>query len=240
MPTVAELTDLYGNFMLGPRPGPGVCEVCFTFTEGHERCFACGQQNSSLDAVVPISYSVAGGQLHHALAGYKRLGGEVTRRLQVELAAVLWRFLAGHEPCVARAAGAMRFDLVTTVPSSSRERDESHPLRRIVGELARPTRERYERLLTRSPVVVQERTFDARKYDVARTLAGEAVLLIDDTWTTGSGAQSAAAALRHAGAGPVAAVVIGRHVKRGWRQNDRRLHALARPFDWSMCAWHGT
>jgi len=126
------------------------------------------------------------------------------------------------------------------VPSSSRERDESHPLRRIVGELARPTRERYERLLTRSPVVVQERTFDARKYDVARTLAGEAVLLIDDTWTTGSGAQSAAAALRQAGAGPVAAVVIGRHVKRGWRQNDRRLHALARPFDWSMCAWHGT
>jgi predicted amidophosphoribosyltransferase len=239
MPTVAELTELYGNFMLGPRPGPGVCEVCFTFTEGHERCFVCGQQNSSLDAVAPISYSVAGGQMHHALAGYKRLQGEVARRLQVEVAAVLWRFLAGHESCVARGAAVTKFDLVTTVPSSSRERDESHPLRRIVGELARPTRDRYERLLTRSSVAVPERTFDPRKYEVARTLAGEAVLLIDDTWTTGSGAQSAAAALRHAGAGPVAAVVIGRHVKRGWRENERRLHALAHPFDWSSCAWHG-
>jgi predicted amidophosphoribosyltransferase len=238
MPTVAELTELYGNFMLGPRRGPDVCDVCFTFTEGHDRCFVCGQQNSSLDAVAPISYSVAGGQLHHALAGYKRLGGEVARRLQVEVAAVLWRFLAEHEACVARGAAVTSFDLVTTVPSSSRERDENHPLRRIVGELARPTRERYERLLIRSAVAVPERAFDPRKYDVARPLIGEAVLLIDDTWTTGSGAQSAAAALREAGAGPVAAVVVGRHVKRDWRENDRRLRAMAHPYDWGSCAWH--
>lgn len=240
MPTVAELTELYGNFMLGPRPGPGVCEVCFTFTEGHDRCFVCGRENSSLDAVAPISYSVAGGQLHHALAGYKRLQGEVARRLQVEVAAVLWRFLAGHEACLARGAATTRFDLVSTVPSSSQERDQRHPLRRIVGELARPTRDRYERLLTRSSATVPERTFDPRKYDVVRRLDGEAVLLIDDTWTTGSGAQSAAAALRRAGAGPVAAVVIGRHVKRDWRENERRLRALAQPFDWSSCVWHAS
>ena len=239
MPTVAELTELYGNFMLGPRPGPDVCEVCFTFTEGHETCFVCGHESAALDAVAPISYSVAGGQLHHALAGYKRLGGEVARRLQVELAAVLWRFLAEHEACLAHAAAAAGFDLVTTVPSTSRERDEHHPLRRIVGELARPTRERYERLLIRSHREVPERTFDPGKYDVTRSLTGQSVLLVDDTWTTGSCAQSAAAALRGAGAGPVAAVVIGRHVKPDWRENDRRLHALARPFDWSSCVWHG-
>ncbi len=238
MPTVAELTELYGNFMLGPRHGPGVCDVCFTFTEGHDRCFVCGQQNSALDAVAPISYSVAGGQLHHALAGYKRLGGEVARRLQVEVAAVLWRFLAEHEACVARGAATTSFDLVTTVPSSSRERDESHPLRWMVGEVARPTRERYERLLTRSSAAVLERTFDPRRYEVARPLGGESVLLIDDTWTTGSGAQSAAAALREAGAGSVAAVMVGRYVKRGWRENERRLRAIAQPFDWSSCAWH--
>jgi predicted amidophosphoribosyltransferase len=238
MPTVAELTELYGNFLLGPRPGLGVCQVCFTFTEGHDRCFVCGQRNSALDAVAPISYSVAGGQLHHTLAGYKRLGGDVARRLQVEVAAVLWRFLAGHESCVALGASTTGFDVVTTVPSSSRERDLGHPLRRIVGELVRPTRDRYERLLTRSPIEVPERTFSPGKYEVARPLRGESVLLIDDTWTTGSGAESAAAALREAGAGPVAAVVVGRHVKRGWRENERRLHTLVRPYDWSTCAWH--
>ena len=62
------------------------------------------------------------------------------------------------------------------------------------------------------------------------------MLLIDDTWTTGANAQSAAAALKAAGAGPVAAVVIGRHLNRKWHQNDRRLRGITRPFDWGRCA----
>ena len=35
---------------------------------------------------------------------------------------------------------------------------------------------------------------------------------------------------------PLAAVVIGRHVNREWRENDRRLKALPAPFDWTACA----
>ena len=62
------------------------------------------------------------------------------------------------------------------------------------------------------------------------------MLLIDDTWTTGANAQSAAAALKAAGAGRVAAVVIGRHVNRGWHDNDRRLAALVGRFEWTQCA----
>ena len=65
------------------------------------------------------------------------------------------------------------------------------------------------------------------------------MLLIDDTWTTGASAQSAAAALKAAGAGPVAAVVIGRHLNREWHENDRRLRGITRPFDWSRCALCG-
>jgi orotate phosphoribosyltransferase len=63
------------------------------------------------------------------------------------------------------------------------------------------------------------------------------VLLIDDTWTTGASAQSAAAVLKQAGARTVAAVVIGRHLNRGWHENDQRLRRLPRPFDWSRCAF---
>lgn len=47
---------------------------------------------------------------------------------------------------------------------------------------------------------------------------GAAVMLIDDTWTTGGNAQSAVLALRAAGAGRVAVVVIGRHFDRGLRR----------------------
>jgi hypothetical protein len=236
MPTVRELTALYENFMLAPRAGPSVCSTCFNLTDGYTRCYACANQASVIDVVAPISYSVAHEQLHHALASYKRLTGEVARRIGIQLAAVLWRYLEGHEQCMARAAGTASFPIVTTVPSGDRDRDDRHPLRWIVAELVGPTRERHERLLKRSGVDVGPHAFDADKYDAPRALNGEPVLLIDDTWTTGANAQSAAATLRAAGAGPIAAVVIGRHVNRGWHDNDRLLRALGRPFDWRHCA----
>ena len=236
MPTVAELTALYENVMLAPRPGPGVCKTCFNLTRGYERCYACTQTESWLQAVVPISYSVGREQLHHALSRYKRMTGEVARRLALQLAAVLWRFLAEHERCVVAAVRAPGFSLVTTVPSSEPGRDESHPLRWIVGEVVAPTRERHERLLRRSEVSLTPHQFSRERFQATRSLDGEAILLIDDTWTTGASAQSAAAALTAAGAGPVAAVVIGRHLNREWHENDRRLRGIERPFDWSRCA----
>jgi predicted amidophosphoribosyltransferase len=237
VPTVAELTALYGNFMLGPQPGPGVCEGCFDLTDGtFRRCYRCGHSGPWIDAMAPISYSVAHEQLHHALAGYKRLPSAVAHRLEIELAAVLWRHLAAHERCLAQAAGTHGFELVTTVPSSSGERDAVHPLHRIAGRLAGPTRSRHERLLRRTGTSVAPREFNAHKYEAVAELAGRSVLLIDDTWTTGANARSAAAALKMAGAGAVAALVIGRHVNRDWQRNDRLLQALESPFDWARCA----
>jgi predicted amidophosphoribosyltransferase len=238
MPRVADLTDLYGNFLLGPRPGPGVCESCLDLTNGRRRCLRCERAPEWLDAVAPVSYSIAHEQLHHALAGYKRPPSVVARRFEVELAAVLWRFLALHEGCIARAAGTEAFGLATTVPSSTLERDRTHPLHRIVRELAGPTRSRYERVLRRSTAAVKPRTYSTLKFESVRDLAGEAVLLIDDTWTTGANARSAAATLKQAGAATVAAVVIGRHLHRDYQDNDRRLRALPSPFDWENCALH--
>ncbi|MFZ0042085.1 MAG: hypothetical protein WAK93_12320 [Solirubrobacteraceae bacterium] len=241
MPTVAELTALYGNFMLGPRPGPAVCSVCFNLTDGYGRCYACAHGGRWLDVVAPISYSVAGEQLHHALAGYKRRAGPVAERFGIELAAVLWRYLALHEPCVARAAGVEAFDLVTTVPSSSPERDADHPLRHLISDLVAPTRERYRPLLSRSNQTVAPHEFSIDRYETRGEMRpGAAVLLIDDTWTTGANAQSAAAKLKRAGAGAVAAVVIGRYLNRGWHDNDQRLRNLRPTFDWQHCAFcHG-
>lgn len=246
MATVAELTAPYENFMLGPRRGPDVCEICFTFTRGYARCYACASAEQAIDAMAPISYSVAHEQLHHALAAYKRDGGRAARRLTVQLAAVLWRHLAAHERCLAAAAavtrgpaGVDRFELVTTVPSSDPDRDETHPLRAIVGELAGPTRDRHQRLLRRTDRSVGPRAQDPGKFAATRGLSGQPVLLIDDTWTTGANAQSAAAALKAAGAGPVAALVIGRHLKREWHENCDRLRGISIPFDWQVCALCG-
>lgn len=238
MSTVGELSDPYANFMRTPGRGAGFCATCTTFVDAdYQRCYQCNSQHW-LAAVLPISYAERSGQLHTNLAGYKRWTPAIAERTRLQLAAVLWRFIAAHEPCLAIAAGVDRFDLVTTVPSSSAARDEHHPLRTIVGHLVEPTRDRHERVLRRSAVVVEERGFDSRRFTATRVLDGERVLLIDDTWTTGARAQTAAAALLDNGASTVAALVIGRFVNPGFGDNAARLAAVPRAFSWETCALH--
>jgi hypothetical protein len=244
MPTVRELSALYETFMVSPRPGPGICSTCLTFTESagatagrpYPQCYPCATTPPWLDAVAPISYSVAGEQLHHALVSYKRLPGRIAAQIRTELAAVLWRYLEAHEPCIANQLGIGRFSLITTVPSGRHDPGHEHPLSQIVGELCELTRDRYEPVLGPSADSnAGEHEFDAHRFEPASPLSHQPVLLIDDTWTTGASAQSAAAALKRGGASHVALVVIGRHLKRDWRENGARLDHLRHGFDWDTC-----
>lgn len=236
MPRMTELSASYANFMLGPRPGPGVCSGCLDLLGEDVRCPHCASETPWLDAMAAVSYSVGGEQLHHALRAYKGCFAEPARHFSVGLAAVLWRHLSDHEGCLARGAGVGGFELVTAVPSSDAGRDATHPLHRLAGDLVVPLRARYERLLRRTDVAVEAHRFNPTKFEAVAEVRGRTVLLIDDTWTTGANARSAAAALKAAGAERVAALVIGRYVNRSWRANDRQLRALPRPFDWSRCA----
>jgi adenine/guanine phosphoribosyltransferase-like PRPP-binding protein len=110
----------------------------------------------------------------------------------------------------------------------------------LVSELVGPTGTRHERVLTRTNAPAAPHEYTPAKFEATRALAQPAILLIDDTWTTGASAQAAAAALKTAGARAVAALVIGRHVNRDWRENDRHLRELSQPFDWSRCALCGS
>ena len=145
MAGVLELSAPYANLMFGPRPGPGVCTTCFNLTDGYARCYACDHGGDTLDVVLPVSYSVGGEQLHHALASYKRSSAPWAKPFVAQLAAVLWRFVERHEVCLARAAGVSSFPVVTTVPSGDPDRDasEDHALQRIVSRHVAPTRDRY-------------------------------------------------------------------------------------------------
>jgi predicted amidophosphoribosyltransferase len=235
--TVLQVSDPYANFMRNPPPARhAVCRVCSTFCTGWSQCSSCSDMPTQLSTVVPITFSVGMSQMHTELAGYERSPArEVHHPLRIGLTAVLWRFLEAHEGCVAGAAGVDTFPAVCTVPSSSRQRDEIHQLRTIVGEWMRPTAGRHERLLRRTEKPVHDHVYDAEKFAAARRLDGDPVLLIDDTWTRGANAQSAAAALKQAGAGPVGLVVIGRHINPNFRDNEERLAQLPRLFDWDRC-----
>ncbi|MFI9388180.1 hypothetical protein [Kutzneria sp. NPDC052558] len=84
-----------------------------------------------------------------------------------------------------------------------------HPLSAMLGRTIGQTSQRYRNLL-RVGADRGNRVFDPSRFDTDADLTGLRVLLVDDTWTTGANAQSAAARLRLAGAERVAVIVLGR------------------------------
>ena len=242
--TVEEASVAYIRAMrnaLSPDTA-GVCRICRTFIDPtYRRCWPCKEQPNNLDVVVPITYSEHLGQMHTALRSYKDGRSEEERRYaMVRLTAILWRFLDAHQTCVRRAAGVREFDLVTTVPSSTPEGDEARRGLRQIVEWCTPIANRYERVLTATGDVPPGRDYAPTRYKAGWRIDGVRVLLIDDTWTRGGHAQSAAHALREAGASKVGLVVIGRHLRRDWEVTDGvtsgELFDELPPFDWTTCS----
>jgi predicted amidophosphoribosyltransferase len=243
--SVFELSEPYRNHLVAILPpGRGVCATCWRAVDpGYRLCYPCRTAHDAFgprlaDVVVPIALAVKRQQLAHELWHYKYdVDGRVRRRLEVRLSAVLWRFLGQHETHIADAAGVPRFDLVTTVPGT-RPRADEHPLVRIAGTLVGQTRDRYQPVLAPGPDASAEgRAVLAGRFRATQAMTGHpAVLLVDDTWTTGGRAQSAAIALRDAGAAKVAVVVLGRHFDRDYGSGETYYQqAKARSFTWGTC-----
>jgi hypothetical protein len=170
-----------------------------------------------LTPALPVSLCPLPGPLYSVLMGYKESPlAEARQRFGGLVAAVLDRFLAQHAGCVAAALGG-GVDLVLPVPSSSRpgrpplDRVPSLPdgvQHALAPALWCPT------LLARASGAIGHMEPNAAAFDVpgpARPLvAGARVLLVDDTYVSGSRAQSAAVALRRAGARATLILPIGR------------------------------
>jgi hypothetical protein len=183
-----------------------------------------------------IAYAPAGGQLHRHLADYKRACEPAVPDLAAELTGYVSAFLSRHEGCLAAAAGVAGFDTVAAVPSGDACRDRTHPLRRLVAEEIPEVNGRYRHLLRTGHRSVAPRRFDPRRFVVISDPTGANVLLIDDVWTTGATAQSAAGALLAAGAAHVGVLVIGRYVNASWGGIRGRLAELAGRGDRAGCA----
>jgi hypothetical protein len=224
-------------------PGPGRCRTCHgPARPGWARCFQCRLHAESApgllaDVVVPVGYAVKGSEFAQALWRYKS-GRDGAQAAQSALRALLLVFLHDHGACVWRSAGLPASSHVSVVPSG-RGRPGPHPLAELITPyLARPA----AGLARAGPADPGGRDLDPARFRAARPLPGAAVLLLDDTWTSGAAAQSAALALRAAGARYVAVVVLGRHVSpadlagppgRGPRASPPG------PFRLDQCAVHG-
>jgi hypothetical protein len=195
---------------------------------GLARCYQCDlarRQAGALlaDAVAPIGYAVRGGPLARDLWRYKadHLGAaESAGRLRGMLAGYLWE----HGPSLWAAAGMSAGPEVAAVVPGGRGRPGEHPL----AGLARSCVDMPLVGLSVAPAgAAHGRGVDPGWLRVDGDVAAADVLVVDDTWVSGGSAQSAAVALKLAGARRVAIVVIGRHVNPDDPRSARFLAGLA-------------
>jgi len=143
--------------------------------------------------------------------------------------------IEAHLGCLAAVASAPA-DYWCVVPSTKVPPPEQQ-LRQIVRSLEpRPAE-----LTVELGNVVESRTLDPARYKPFSRLDGEHVLLIDDSWVTGSSAQSAAAALKLAGAGQVSTLIVARILDpAGWPPTRRYLNSTPDAiYDPQVCPWGG-
>jgi hypothetical protein len=169
-----------------------------------------------LAPVMPVRLCPVPGPLYTVLMGYKESPVDLARRRFAGLVARhVTSHLDRHAPCVMAALGGAA-DLVLPVPSSSRP--DGAPLGHIAGlgssacrALGQPARW-MPSLLSRSAAPVGHMRPHQSAFVVAdpAAVAGARAILLDDTYVSGSRAQSAAAALRRAGARSTVIVPAGR------------------------------
>lgn len=184
---------------------------------GFARCYQCDLAHARCagllaDVVAPIAYAVKGGRLADDLWRYKS-GAAGATEAGVRLTAMLARFLREHSGQVWRAAGMIAGPGLAAVVPSGQGRPGAHPLAGIVASCVDVP---IVPLSTAPGAAARARGLAdgvaTGWLTVGGAVAGTDVLLVDDTWVSGASAQSAAAALKAAGARRVALVVIGRHV----------------------------
>ena len=195
---------------------PGTAARCRACTgpvrPGYARCFQCELHAQSApgllaDTVAPVAHAAKGSPLAQDLWRYKA-GCPGSQPARVHLLSLLLVFLHDHGRRVWREAGMARPSHACVVPSG-RGRPGTHPLQTLVAPyLALP----WATLRAEAGGDPWARALDPGRFRARQPLPGASVLLLDDTWASGASAQSAAVALKLAGAAAVAVVVLGRHV----------------------------
>lgn len=192
------------------------CAVCFgavgVDTTGipYTQCQHCWQYRTTVAGVVPVLYSIDSG-FESLLHQYKDFGAE-HRWLARPIASVLDDFLTGHIGCISARYGAI--EIATVVPSGNQLREFDH-LGLVISQIGdwaiQWDLNMVEKVKDGRP---GRGVVDPSYYLVSPNadLDGKTVLLVDDTWTSGSSVVSVARALRDHGAKGVVALPIGRQL----------------------------
>ena len=217
------------------------CRICATPVDGFDCCWRCRQDRriaGLADVVAPLTYAIGSTQSATLLRHYKN---DPVRKVRHQHSLIInWLlFLAitSHEQCIATAAGLPVF-LRLVIPSLT-GRPGVHPfvdITRTMNAISTLT------ALVPTPTAMCDRVITADKFALEPDirLDGQHVLVLDDTWTTGSNAQSAVLTLRRAGAEAVSVMVVGRWLSPNFGTTaDFIKTRLQRDYDPDICPVSG-
>ena len=170
--------------------------------DGYERCYRCNQHHTTVgvaDLVAPLTYGVDRTQSAILLRHYKDdVSAEARAQHSRLICRLLYLAIMKHQKCIEKRVGK-RASMRVTVPSLNR-RPGVHPFTAIAQAMNAAD----DRLaLVPARGAINDRVVSASQFEIVpkRSLSGRHILVLDDTWTTGSNTQSAALTLRQAGAG---------------------------------------
>jgi phosphoribosylpyrophosphate synthetase len=143
-----------------------------------------------------------------------------------------------YGPCIARRVGW--WGAVTFVPSQNNPGPE-HPVAELARQIAPFQLNASRILLGIGPGFADEppRVPRTDRFVVPprfiNQIAGQHVLVVDDTWVSGDKAQSASLALKAAGAVAVTVICIARWLRYDWPDHRQLIETLHEPYNAMMC-----
>jgi predicted amidophosphoribosyltransferase len=207
-----------------PLDAPDVCPMCRSWRpNGVDLCDNCQQTFEEVSRpcprVLPICLYAKPSAMRDRLTYYKDGTPEQKRRYAPEIAIIVARWFAEHEGALRTLTGG--WDFVTVVPSATREPPQ--PLASALLALESPHAPALTDLLVRHLGEIGHRKLSDEGFRPSSSIDGSRVLLLDDVYTTGGTAQSAASALQFADADVVALIPIARRINPDYRADVRAL-----------------
>lgn len=245
-PDVLE-RPLRGAYGQVPAKAAGLCAVCSAPTSGpqYERCTPCDRHARSglrLAAdVVPLMWAPKtavgshSGQGYQDLWSYKTDGADPSHAHRLRY--LLYLAVAGHRECLAPNQRERPLALAH-VPSTTGRASESHPIVSRFLSMFGPEIPRVVPTYVGGEGEPRVLRPSAWQLDATQLQGAKRVLLIEDTWVTGSRSQSVASAFADLGVG-VRIVVLGRALDptRTDQGNYLRAHPR-RQYDRRICPVH--
>lgn len=232
-----QLQTLAGGFLRNTSRRPGItCPLCTGMPgEGWTECKDCRAmmpRDDLSDRIAFATYGIKGHQSGHLMHGYKNAHPGPNQQAIVQLLTGIT--LLRHRDCFSSSSHGQPTQWAV-VPSLS-GREGEHPLVSIVAPIMKRLNQQPLAVATTvsSPRTVRPENF------VCPPLDSEHVLLLDDTWARGGHVQSAAGALKQAGAGYVTTLVLARWIDPGWENTAQVIREhLTDDYDPGLCPFTG-